>query len=75
LLERALQAAADHVTIDARDLTFIDAHALGALIAANTRTGVSVRHARPNCRRVFELCALDPLLDDGPSRPCPPAPR
>ncbi len=74
-LERVLQATVDHVTIDARDLTFIDAHALGALVAASTRTGVSVRHARSNCRRVFQLCALDHLLDDGPSRSCAPAPR
>jgi anti-anti-sigma factor len=71
LLERALQATADRVTIDARDLTFIDARALGVLVVASTRTGVSVRHARPGCRRVFELCALDHLLDDGPSPPCP----
>jgi anti-anti-sigma factor len=68
MLEQALQATWDHVTIDARQLTFLDAHALGVLVAANTRVGVSVRHARPHCRRVFELCSLGHLLADGPSR-------
>jgi anti-anti-sigma factor len=68
ILDQALQARSYHVTLDARDLTFIDAHALGVLVAANTRVGVSVRHARPHCRRVFELCSLGHLLDDGPSR-------
>jgi anti-anti-sigma factor len=68
MLDRALQGTQGHVTIDARDLTFIDARALGVVVAANTRTGVSVRHARPHCRHVFELCALGHLLDDGPSR-------
>src|SRR5262249_9196070 len=29
VLERALSAASGHVTIDARELTFIDAHSLG----------------------------------------------
>ena len=68
LLDRALHATSEHVTIDARDLTFIDAHGIGALIAAHARTGVSVRHARPSCRRVFALCALGHLLDDGRPR-------
>ena len=68
LLDRALHTTSEHVTIDARDLTFIDAHGIGALIAAHARTGVSVRHARPGCRRVFALCALGHLLDDGPRR-------
>ncbi|HEX4530394.1 MAG TPA: STAS domain-containing protein [Acidimicrobiia bacterium] len=67
MLDRVLHAHPEHVTIDARDLTFIDAHALGVLVAANSRTGVSVRHARPHCRRVFVVCALGHLLDDGPS--------
>jgi anti-anti-sigma factor len=69
VLERALSAATGRVTIDARDLTFIDAHSLGVLVATTARTCVSVRHARPNVRRVFELCALAHLLDRGPLAP------
>jgi anti-anti-sigma factor len=64
-LEETLRALQGHVMIDARDLTFLDAHALGVLVEANNRTGVSVQHASPFCRRIFELCGLETLLDDG----------
>jgi anti-anti-sigma factor len=64
LLLEAFRCARGPVTIDASELSFIDARGLGALVAANNRIGVSVRHARPACRRVFEVCGLETLLAD-----------
>ncbi len=63
-LHDALRSVVGPVTIDARDLTFVDAHALGALVAVNNRIGVSLLHASAHCRRVFDVCGLSFLLSD-----------
>src|SRR5262245_17478003 len=64
MLTEVLESAPGPVTIDADQLTFLDACALGALARADQRKGVSVRHARPHCRRIFELCGLEGMLAD-----------
>jgi hypothetical protein len=62
VLERALFAATGHVTIDAGDLTFIDATLARCVAATIARTCVPVRRARPNAREHPTVLEASPTM-------------
>lgn len=79
-LERALQAAeqteAVRIVIDLEDLTFIDAGAVGTLVAASRRSAANgnrleLTRGRGHPRRVLELMALEQALPLNDPALCP----
>ena len=63
-LVEVLRSTPGPVTIDASQLTFLDACSIGVLARADQTKGVSVRHVNPACRLVFEVCGLEGMLID-----------
>jgi anti-sigma B factor antagonist len=66
-LDQALGALSGDVTVDCRDLTFVDSSALGVLLRAHHRLAehqhrLVIEGLSARCRRVFEVSGLDETL-------------
>jgi anti-sigma B factor antagonist len=67
-LRRALHGLAGDVTVDCRDLEFIDSTGLGVLVQAHNRLtehagALRIEGLSQRCRRVFEISGLDQTLN------------
>lgn len=73
LTESLCAIAHSTLVVDLAEITFIDSSGVGALIRAKNhidRTGNSMVLTRPSraVRRLFEILAIDHLLDDSPPK-------
>src|SRR5579863_2747704 len=63
-LRTALARAHGRVTIDCRDLAFIDASGIGALVELDNRNGsIGLRHVSPTFQKVLDPVGLTHLYD------------
>ena len=68
LADRCAESALSHARIDLKDLRFIDAAGLGALVAltntlAATGTAVTMYNPSASLRRICAICELEELLE------------
>jgi anti-anti-sigma factor len=67
-LERALTGLTGDITVDCRDVSFVDSTALGVLVRAHNRLAeqqhrLVIEGLTTRCRRVFEVSGLDATLN------------